>query len=135
MENAPEGSRGLYASWQTASQAAGVLLGGLVTMRISLSMTPAQLEAWGWRGPFVIGLLIVPVGLYVRAKLDEPELFQKVRKEAPGLSAPKMLSIEPHALLTGIGIAVLYLAAAYVLFVYMHTFAVRQLKHDGIRLT
>lgn len=46
-----------------------------------------------------------------------------------------MLSIEPHALLTGIGIAVLYLAAAYVLFVYMHTFAVRQLKHDGIRLT
>lgn len=77
MENAPEGSRGLYASWQTASQAAGVLLGGLVTMRISLSMTPAQLEAWGWRGPFVIGLLIVPVGLYVRAKLDEPELFQR----------------------------------------------------------
>src|SRR5579859_432102 len=127
VENAPNGSRGLYASWQTASQAAGVLLGGLVTLLISLSMTPAQLEAGGWRWPFVIGLLIVPVGLYVRSKLDEPELFQKVRKEAPDLSVPEMLSVEPGALLTGIGIAVLYLAAAYVLFVYMPTFAVRQL--------
>jgi MHS family proline/betaine transporter-like MFS transporter len=127
VENAPEGSRGLYASWQTASQAAGVLLGGLVTMLISLSMTPAQLEAGGWRGPFVIGLLIVPVGLYMRAHLDEPELFQRVRKEAPSLSVPEMLCVEPYALLTGIGIAVLYLAAAYVLFVYMPTFVVLQL--------
>jgi MFS transporter, MHS family, proline/betaine transporter len=132
VESAPDRWRGLYASWQTASQAAGVLLGTLVTMLISLSMTAPQLEAGGWRWPFVIGLLIVPVGLYVRAKLDDPELFQKARKEAPTLSVPEMLRIESRSLLTGIGIAVLYLACAYVLFVYMPTFGVRQL---GLRLS
>jgi MFS family permease len=49
VENAPDHNRGLYASWQTASQAAGLLLGSVVTMLVSSSMTPAQLEAWGWR--------------------------------------------------------------------------------------
>jgi MHS family proline/betaine transporter-like MFS transporter len=62
VENAPDLSRGLYASWQTASQAAGVMLGAMVTTLVSLSMTRAQLEAWGWRLPFAFGLLIVPVG-------------------------------------------------------------------------
>jgi MHS family proline/betaine transporter-like MFS transporter len=62
VENAPDHSRGLYASWQTASQAVGVLLGAMVTMLVSLSMTQAQLEAWGWRLPFAFGLLIVPIG-------------------------------------------------------------------------
>jgi len=103
------------------------LLGAMITMLVSLSMTPVQLEAGGWRWPFAIGLLIVPVGLYVRSKLDEPELFLRARKEAPVFSFTEMVRGEHRALLTGIGVAVLYLACAYVLFVYMPTFAVRQL--------
>jgi MFS transporter, MHS family, proline/betaine transporter len=128
VENAPNGSRGLYASWQTASQAAGVLLGAMVTMLVSLSMTQAQLEAWGWRLPFAFGLLIVPVGFYVRSKLKEPDAFLRARTEAPIFSFLRMLLGEGRSLLTAIGIAVLYLACAYVLFVYMPTFAVRQLR-------
>jgi MFS transporter, MHS family, proline/betaine transporter len=127
VENAPEGSRGLYASWQTASQAAGILLGAMFTLLVSLSMTPAGLEAGGWRLPFAVGLLIVPVGLYVRSKLDEPELFLEARKEAPAFSFAETLRDQRRALVTGIGVAVLYLACSYVLFVYMPTFAVRQL--------
>jgi MFS transporter, MHS family, proline/betaine transporter len=128
VENAPNGSRGLYASWQTASQAAGVLLGAMVTMLVSLSMTQAQLEAWGWRLPFAFGLLIVPVGFYVRSKLKEPDAFLRARTEAPIFSFLRMLLGEGRSLFTAIGIAVLYLACAYVLFVYMPTFAVRQLR-------
>ena len=128
VENAPDGSRGLYASWQTASQAAGVLLGAMVTMLVSLSMTQAQLEAWGWRLPFAFGLLIVPVGFYVRSKLKEPDAFLRARTKAPIFSFMWMLLGERRALFTAIGIAVLYLACAYVLFVYMPTFAVRQLR-------
>jgi MHS family proline/betaine transporter-like MFS transporter len=128
VENAPDHSRGLYASWQTASQAAGVTLGAMVTTLVSLSMTPAQLEAWGWRLPFAFGLLIVPVGFYVRSKVKEPDAYLKARAEAHVLSFRRMLLGERRSLLTAIGIAVLYLACAYVLFVYMPTFAVRQLK-------
>jgi MFS transporter, MHS family, proline/betaine transporter len=128
VENAPDRSRGLYASWQTASQAAGVLLGAMVTMLVSLSMTQAQLEAWGWRLPFAFGLLIVPVGFYVRSKLKEPDAFLRARAEAPIFSFIRLLLGERRSLFTAIGIAVLYLACAYVLFVYMPTFAVRQLR-------
>ena len=85
VENAPDHSRGLYASWQTASQAAGVLLGAMVTTLASLSMTQAQLEAWGWRLPFAFGLLIVPVGFYIRSKLKEPDAYLKACAEAPVL--------------------------------------------------
>ena len=128
VENAPDHGRGLYASWQTSSQAAEVLLGAMVTTLASLSMTQAQLEAWGWRLPFAFGLLIVPVGFYIRSKLKEPDAYLKTRAEAPVLSFIRMLLGERRSLLTAIGIAVLYLACAYVLFVYMPTFAVRQLK-------
>jgi MHS family proline/betaine transporter-like MFS transporter len=128
VENAPDRSRGLYASWQTASQAAGVLLGAMVTMLVSLSMTQAQLDSWGWRLPFAFGLLIVPVGFYVRSKLKEPDAYLKARAGAPVHSFMRMLLGERRSLLTAVGIAVLYLACAYVLFLYMPTFAVRQLK-------
>jgi MHS family proline/betaine transporter-like MFS transporter len=128
VENAPDHNRGLYASWQTASQAAGLLLGSVVTMLVSLSVTPAQLEAWGWRLPFAFGLLIVPVGFYVRSKLKEPDAYLEARTDAPVFSFMWMLWRERRSLVTAIGVAVLYLACAYVLFVYMPTFAVRQLR-------
>ena len=100
----------------------------MVTMLVSLSMTQAQLEARGWRLPFAFGLLIVPVGFYIRSKLKEPDAYLKARTETPILSFMGMLLGERRSLLTAIGVAVLYLACAYVLFVYMPTFAVRQLK-------
>jgi MFS transporter, MHS family, proline/betaine transporter len=128
VENAPDHRRGLYASWQTASQAAGILLGSIVTMLVSLSMTQAQLEAWGWRLPFAFGLLIVPVGFYVRSKLREPDAYLNASAEAPVFSFVRMLWSERHTLVIGVGISVLYLACAYVLFVYMPTFALRQLR-------
>jgi MHS family proline/betaine transporter-like MFS transporter len=128
VENAPDHNRGLYASWQTASQAAGILLGSTVTMLVSLSMTQAQLEAWGWRLPFAFKLLIVPVGFYVRSKLKEPDAYLKARAEAPVFSFMWMLWRERRALVIGVGVSFLYLACAYVLFVYMPTFAVRQLR-------
>src|SRR5258708_32310062 len=61
VENAPEGRRGLYASLQTASQAAGLLPGALNTTLGSLSQNPVQLQACGllWHVPIVISLVSV----------------------------------------------------------------------------
>ncbi len=128
VESAPEGRRGLYASWQLTSQAAGFLLGAAVTMAVSLSMTSAQLEAGGWRLPFLLGLLIAPVGLYIRSKLDEPELFLKARQAVPAFSYSNALMSHGRSLLAGIGVAVLFVVSAYILFLYMPTYAVRQLQ-------
>jgi MHS family proline/betaine transporter-like MFS transporter len=127
-ENAPERRRGLYASWQSASQPAGYLLGALVTMVVTLSSTPAQMEAGGWRWPFVFGLLIAPVGLYIRSKLDEPDLFLKAPKDTRLAAMMGTLQRERHSLLMGLGVTALFTFSAYVLFVYMPIFAVRQLE-------
>jgi MFS transporter, MHS family, proline/betaine transporter len=127
-ENAPERQRGLYASWQAASQSAGFLLAAIVTMVMTLSMTPAQIESGGWRWPFVLGLLIAPVGFYIRSKLDEPDLFLKARDEARPAAVADTLQREGQPALIALGLSVLYLVSAYVLLVYMPTFALRQLQ-------
>lgn len=127
VESAPAGRRGLYASWQTASQFAAFLLAALVNLAVSLALSAAQIEAGGWRIAFLLGLLIAPVGLYIRSKLEEPELFLAVRRARPVSPPSEMWREHGRSVLGTIGIAVLYVAAPYTLLLYMPTFAVRQL--------
>jgi MFS family permease len=58
-------------SWQLGSQGISALLGALTGAGLYALLPTASLESWGWRLPFLVGLLIAPVGLYIRANLDE----------------------------------------------------------------
>ena len=71
VEAAPEGSRGLYASWQLASQGLAAMLAGGLGYLMSVSMPPGDLAAWGWRAPFFAAVLLVPVALYMRSVMPE----------------------------------------------------------------
>ncbi|MBB4513915.1 MFS transporter [Paraburkholderia fungorum] len=71
MESGSFGSRGFRIGWQGASQGFAALLGALSGAVLYASLPPTALESWGWRLPFLLGLLIAPVGLYIRAHLDE----------------------------------------------------------------
>jgi len=71
MEAAPVSRRGCLISWQLASQGAAALLGACLGMLVTSFMSPASVAAWGWRMPFLLGLCIAPVGVYVRRQLDE----------------------------------------------------------------
>jgi MHS family proline/betaine transporter-like MFS transporter len=71
METAPAARRGYLLSWQFTSQGAAALLGASLGVLLSHTLSPAAFTAWGWRVPFLIGLLIAPVGLYVRLRLRE----------------------------------------------------------------
>ena len=66
IESAPPGRRGLYASWQIASQGLATLCAGTIGVLLSLGLSADQMQAWGWRIPFLLGLLIIPVGIYIR---------------------------------------------------------------------
>lgn len=71
LEAAPSGKRGLYVSFQYATQHAAVLASGLVGLALSSMLSGAQLDAWGWRVAFLLGAVIVPFGLVMRRALAE----------------------------------------------------------------
>jgi MFS family permease len=71
IEIAPPSRRGFYSSWQLASQGmSGILAGGLGTA-LSLVLDKQAMAAWGWRVPFVLGLLLIPVALFLRRSMPE----------------------------------------------------------------
>lgn len=124
IESAPPRQRGLYASWQLASQGAAGLVAGLFGLALTTSLTPADMQAWGWRVPFAVGLLLVPLALYLRHNMPET-LHAKPRDAANvglrGLGRRKGL----------IGLAILVIIGGTVstyLGNYMTTYAIATLK-------
>jgi MFS family permease len=80
-EIAATGHRGFYVSWQSASQQAAVVLAAVIGVTLRALLTEAQMVAWGWRIPFLIGCLIVPVLFWIRWSLPESaEFVERVRR-------------------------------------------------------
>jgi MFS family permease len=80
-EHAPDGKRGQYTSWIQASVAGGFLLAVTVVLISRWSMSPEAFEAWGWRVPFLMSIVLLAISLYMRLKLSESPVF-KAMKEA-----------------------------------------------------
>jgi metabolite-proton symporter len=74
-EMATPGHRGFYCAWQSASQQVAVVFAALLGVALSAIMPPAQMSAWGWRVPFFIGCMIVPLLFWLRRSLQETEAF------------------------------------------------------------
>jgi MFS family permease len=91
IEAAPPMRRGLYVGLQYATQDLAVLVAGVVGFILSSTLSPAALDAWGWRAAFLLGASIVPLGLIVRARL--PETLERETLETgerPKAAAPKL---------------------------------------------
>ncbi len=71
IEVSPANQRGLYGSWQLASQGIASLVAGGLGMLLTGTLDQADLQAWGWRIPFAFGLLLIPIALYLRQSMPE----------------------------------------------------------------
>ena len=71
LESAPPGRTCFFGSWQLASQNIGNLISGIIGVILALLMSEADVNGWGWRIPFLLGILIAPIGFYIRRNLDE----------------------------------------------------------------
>ncbi|MDR6712931.1 MFS family permease [Pseudomonas hunanensis] len=89
MESASTSKRCASVSWQAASQGYAALVGAGLGLLLSSVMSTPDLEDWGWRIPFMIGLLIGPVGWYIRRCIPET-------LEQPAPSAPRPGTAKPH---------------------------------------
>jgi MHS family proline/betaine transporter-like MFS transporter len=129
VEWAPERRRGLFGSFQQSSVAAGLLLGSGVTALLSTLLTSEQLEAWGWRIPFLLGGILAPVGVYMRRNIEETPAYSSARSEpAPPPTHPAPAVLAARAF----GFTVLWTTAYYILLAYLPTF---MQKHLGLRRT
>ncbi len=84
-EIATPGHKGFYVAWQSGSQQVSVMFAAAVGVVLSSVMPPAQLQAWGWRVPLLLGCLIIPFLFRLRSSLQESDEF-KARKVHPSLS-------------------------------------------------
>ena len=129
VEHATPSNRGYMASWQFASQGLGILLGAVVVGLLSFTLSPQAMESWGWRVPFVLGLAIAPVGMYIRRHVEEslevaPPPPAGTKRES---SLSEVCRLHGRTVLNAILTMVGGTAAAYVVSFYMPTYAIREL--------
>jgi MFS family permease len=124
VEVAPADRRGIYASWQLASQGASALAAGLLGVVLSLVLAPADLAAWGWRVPFLLCLALIPVAVYLRRTMPET-----LAHGGGGGAAPLAAPLSRHSGLIVLAVLVILggTVSTYV-GTYMTTFAIATLK-------
>lgn len=126
-EMASSKHRGFYASFQYVSLIGGQLTALVVLLVLqNLVLTPAELRAWGWRIPFVIGAALALIALWMRRDLPETSQFEKVREagaRAGGkLGGLRTLLNYPRECLVVIGLTMGGTLAFYVYTTYMQKF-------------
>ncbi len=127
-EHAPNDQRGFYGSWQLASQGLAVLAAAGTAYAVTTLLTPAEVNAWGWRVPFILGVLIVPVGLWLRVALEETHANEDHEKTRAVSSLSLAFRQHLGKITAGVGLIIGGTAANAVVVLYMATYAVTQLK-------
>jgi MFS transporter, MHS family, proline/betaine transporter len=127
-EYAPRGKRAYYSSWIQSSIGFAVLLGAATGTFVTSVLDPASLLSWGWRLPFLIGILAGPIGYYIRSHIDETSAFSAVEAEAKEISPLKEVFTRfPRETLASFSMVILWTVCTYVLLFYMPTYSVRAL--------
>jgi MFS family permease len=89
-EHAPQNQRGYDTSWIQTTATLGLFLALIVIYlcRFTGWMTPAVFSDWGWRLPFLVSLVLLIFSVYIRLKLNESPVFQRMKAEGKGSKAP-----------------------------------------------
>jgi MFS transporter, MHS family, proline/betaine transporter len=116
--------KGFFASFQWFGQGLAAVLASFFGVVLTSAMTPDQLESWGWRIPFLFGLLIGPIGLYIRQRLNEsPEFVDITPAKTP---VRDLLTGQWDRVLLAIGAVIISTSSNYII-LYMPTYAIKQL--------
>ena len=87
-EHAPANKRGYYTSWIQTTATLGLFLALLLILGIRTSMGEAAFADWGWRIPFLLSAVLLAVSLWIRLKLNESPLFQRMVDEGKQSKRP-----------------------------------------------
>ncbi|RFB71323.1 MULTISPECIES: MFS transporter [unclassified Herbaspirillum] len=128
VEHADEKRRGFFASWQMSTLGLATVLAAGISALLSSCLSAVQISEWGWRVAFGVGLLIGPVGLYIRRYTDETTDFKQLGSEQKSKSPLReVFANDWHNMLLGGGVVAAATSFNYVHKLYMPTYAVAQL--------
>lgn len=127
-EMASSERRGFWSSFQYVTLIMGQLLALAVLILLQqVFLTAEQLDAWGWRIPFVIGALCAVVALYLRRSMSETTAFTAARKTTSNVDTLKALAAHPRAVAIVVGLTLGGTLAFYTFTTYMQKFLVNSL--------
>ena len=95
VEFAPPGKRGLYGSFAPLGVTAGNLMAAGVFYLVTM-MSKDDLLAWGWRIPFLVSLVLLLVGVYIRMRVAETPVFTEANAKRPKLRVPAIEALRRH---------------------------------------
>jgi MFS family permease len=131
VEYSPEDKRGYYGSWPQMGVPAGLLLATGIFGAVSF-LPNEQFLAWGWRIPFLLSIVLVGVGLFIRLRLLETPAFSRIQEsdEESGMPIMDVLRYYPKNVLLAIGARVASDGGFYVFSVFILDYATRTLGLD-----
>src|SRR5215213_7739739 len=105
VEHAPDHQRGFYSSWVQMGVPAGIVLANGVFLLFETSLSEEAFLAWGWRVPFLLSIVLVAVGLYVRLRIEESPAFTQIHEHHAETQRPVMDVIrnQPRNVLVSLG--------------------------------
>jgi len=121
------GRKGFFVSWQSASQQAAVVFAGLLGVGLNHWLSPEEMGEWGWRVPFLIGCLIVPVIFVIRRSMEETPEFQ-ARTHRPTLKeVVRSIGQNFGLVIGGMALVVMTTVSFYLITAYTPTFGKNEL--------
>jgi Sugar (and other) transporter len=87
-EHSPQGKRGYYTSFIQTTATLGLFLSLLVILFTRTALGEADFAAWGWRIPFLVSVVLLAISVWIRLRLNESPVFQKMKDEGKGSTSP-----------------------------------------------
>jgi MHS family proline/betaine transporter-like MFS transporter len=131
VEYAKSKGRGYLGSWQQAGAVVGFMIGALVGVIMTSTMSKASLTSWGWRLPFTVGAVILGyVGWYIRSQIEDTPSFVAASQNKQVLKNPVLTSLKENwvGVLQAGGLSTGWNAGFYLVLTFMPTYITTTLK-------
>ena len=135
VESTPTNRRGIFASVVSGTAALATIAGSLFALFLNSVLTEDQVLSWGWRVPFLMAAPLALIGLYIRSRLSETPVFEKVRAQASGQTMDRLAvfrgfrrNIKP--ILLTLAIAAVQGLGFYYLATYVVNYLISTVKLD-----
>lgn len=124
VEYATDKNRGFIGSWQMFSVGFGLLVGSSMGAFVSGELSHEALYTWGWRLPFILGIVIALVGFYLRLKIEETPRFKEVETSEGTSQSPLIETLKqyPRETILCLGFSINWTVSYYVALNYLPTY-------------